>query len=90
MDITVTIPESQSIPAADVVAGAATRLGWTPDHPTTEAEYLSEWLADQVYVHYRSSRVDAAQRQVRDELPRPVRRQRVEPVEPAGPGGGPR
>lgn len=78
MDLIVTIPESPEIPAADVVAGAATRLGWTSDHPTTEAEYLAEWAAEQVWINYNSYRTDQVRRQVRDQLPRPERRQPFE------------
>lgn len=73
MELTITVPESPSTPAADVVDAAARAIGWTPERSETAQEALQEHFAGQLYDRYQQHRVATLKREIQDNLPRPQR-----------------
>ena len=84
-ELTVTVPESPTVSADDVIAAAAERAGYTAEHEDTAADYLAAHLAEHVHTLYRSARVDAAVRAAEEELPAPERPRRRAEAEPETP-----
>jgi hypothetical protein len=71
--LTIVVPESSAVPAADIIAGAARRAGFTAEHEGTVEQYLAAYFAGELLQLYQSDRVDAVVREVAEAVPPPVR-----------------
>jgi hypothetical protein len=87
-ELTFTVPQSATVTAADVIAAAAERAGYTAEHEGTAEQFLARHLAEHVHTLYRSALIDRAAKASDEELP-PPERQRVLATETAiAPGNG--
>lgn len=96
--ITVTIPESATVPAAEFLATAAGHWGWSAEQEITAEEYILDRIEEQLYAHFRSGQRTLSRDELEAELPPPesrgIRAHRDreaareaaerEPVEPGG------
>lgn len=83
--LTITIPSSDSVTAAEVVTAAARRAGHTERHTADAEAFLAGHLAEHVHQLYKSAMVDAEVSRVEVAVPRPespsLRAESVQPAE---------
>lgn len=74
MDLTITVPETAEIPAAEFLEAAARGYGWHPDQGITPEEMILDQFERDLYVRFRSGATHLSRDKVEEELPIPESR----------------
>lgn len=86
--LTITVPETATITAADFLESAARGYGWDPAQGTTPEQAILDQLERDLHHRFRAGATHLSRDQVEAELPIPESRGQKAAREAGNPGGG--